>query len=53
MKDRKPIQVDKDIHDALKRHCNDNGLVLKFFVEKLILDKLNEHGNSISSQKKK
>ena len=45
--DRQAILIDKNLHNTLKKHCKDNGLVLKALVEKLIKNELKTNGNSI------
>jgi|688.fasta_scaffold143787_7 hypothetical protein len=37
MNEIKNIQIDAEIHNLLKVHCAKNGLIMKVFVEKLIL----------------
>jgi hypothetical protein len=44
MKDKKPIKnlkIKPEVHKLLKDYCNDNGLKMFKFVEKLILEKCN------------
>jgi hypothetical protein len=36
------IQINKDLHVELKKHCKDKGLKLQWLVETLIKDKLND-----------
>lgn len=47
---RKPIQIDKDLHSVLKKYCKDHGLVLGALVERLVKDKLQKDGYSIPTQ---
>ena len=47
---RKPIQIDNNLHAELKKYCNERGLILSLLVERLIKSKLKEDGNSISAQ---
>jgi len=49
--DRKPIQIDIDLHECLKKHCKDNCLVLKSLVERLITIELEKNGICISTRK--
>lgn len=35
------IQITKDLHTQLKKHCKERGLKLQWFIETLIKDKLN------------
>jgi hypothetical protein len=37
-KKKKTIQLDSDVHAALKTYCDDNSLKINLFVEKLILN---------------
>ena len=42
MNERKPIKnlkIKPEVHKVLKNYCNENGLKMFAFVEKLILDK--------------
>ena len=50
--DRKPIQIDSELHNKLKQFCSKNGLVLKLFVEKLIKKEIEKDVFSIPTQKK-
>jgi hypothetical protein len=49
--DRKPIQIDIDLHECLKKYCKDSGLVLKSLVERLITIELEKNGVCISTCK--
>lgn len=49
---RTPIQIDKNLHCILKKYCKDNCIILGALVEKLIKDKLQKDGYSISTQEK-
>jgi hypothetical protein len=44
MKSKKHIPIDDNIHFILKNYCKENGVVLKAFVEKLIIQKLKSNG---------
>jgi hypothetical protein len=48
-KSRKPIQINRLLHNQLKNYCKANGLVLKALIEKLIKEILEKNGNSIST----
>jgi len=51
MKSKKHIQINDDVHTILKKYCKESGIVLKIFVEKLIIEKLKSHGVSIQTHK--
>jgi hypothetical protein len=51
-KERKSIQINKTIHDDLKKLCLEYGIVLKTFVENSIKDNMVKYVNSISTSKK-
>lgn len=34
------IQVDNTVHSKVKQYCSDNGLILSTFVEKAIIEKI-------------
>jgi hypothetical protein len=36
------IQIKKELHDRLKKHCNENGLKLQWLVEMLIKKELDD-----------
>lgn len=39
MEEIKTIKISKEVHLLLKNYCNDNGLKLSKFIEKLIIEK--------------
>lgn len=41
MNEIKNIQIDAEIHNLLKIHCATNGLIMKVYVERLLLKELN------------
>ena len=47
--ERQAILIDKNLHNRLKKYCREEGLILKFFIEKLIKEKLSKDGYSIST----
>lgn len=47
----KPIQINAILHAEFKHYCIENGLKLQKLVELLIVEKLKNNGNSISTQK--
>ena len=51
MKSKKHIPIDDNVHATLKKYCKENGIVLKTFVEKLILEKLKSNGLFIQTYK--
>ena len=36
------IQINKELHAELKKHCKEQGLKLQWVIENLIKDKLND-----------
>lgn len=36
----KAVQLDENIHEQLKKYCDENGLKLQRFVEKLIINEI-------------
>jgi hypothetical protein len=39
----KNIQIKIETHQLLKEHCKENGLLMKGFIEKLIMNELNKN----------
>ena len=42
-KQRSPIQIDADLHLAIKNYCKKEGLVMKSLIEKLINNELSKN----------
>jgi hypothetical protein len=38
----KNIQISDGLHKQLKKHCAEQGLLMKFYVERLIINELDE-----------
>ena len=49
MKNKKHIPINDDIHIILKKYCKEKGIVIKVFVEKLIIEKLEINGVCIQT----
>ena len=52
MKNKKHIPINDSVHSVLKKYCTEKGIILKAFVEKLIIEKLEASGVSIQTYKK-
>lgn len=48
----KAVQIDEPIHTQLKQYCDDNGLKLQKWVEKLIINEINEKRNLQNNKSK-
>lgn len=48
----KSIQVEPQIHEQLKKHCDENGLKMQKLVEKLIINEINQNRNLQNNKSK-
>jgi len=48
----KSILIDERLHQMMKSYCVENGLVMKKFLQKLIIDELTKNGNRVTIVKK-
>lgn len=49
----KAVQLDETIHNQLKKYCDENGLKLQRFVEKLIINEIKKDNRDLQNNKSK